>query len=161
MTAPATDLIATPHGEAPSVTSTVPEAPQVLETAAELAQIDDRPVELVLIPEWHRAVRVRAFSASDRDSLEGETMVASKKPGEPSTVRYQDFRARLATRAIVDAKGDRLFRDDQWEQLAVKSAAALDRICTVALRLSRMGTDDIEKLVGESPAARPSASPTA
>src|SRR6266481_4634258 len=85
-----------------------PHETPVIESPAAIAAIDDRPSELVLIPEWRGAVYVRALSGTDRDSLEAETLEQGK-PGQPAKVRSQDFRARLAVRAIVTRQGARLF----------------------------------------------------
>lgn len=145
--------------EVPPTTAPAPPQTPIFETLEAIVGVEDRPMELVMIPEWRGGVRVRAFASSDRDSLEGESM-AHTRPGQKAEFRYQDFRARVAVRAIVDAKGDRVFQDADWSKIAGKSAAALDRIAEVALRLSRMGQADVDKIVGESDAARPFASPT-
>lgn len=134
--------------------------PQILETSDAILALDDRPQELVLIPEWKGAVYVRALNGSDRDSLEAETLEPPAQ-GRPATVRHQDFRARLCVRAVVRRDGSRLFQDSDWPTLATRSAAALDRIAEAAVRLSRMGQQDVDRLMGESAAARPYASPTA
>ena len=159
MTAPEPEPLATPDITPPPAEAPAPKELPVVESPAAIAAIDDRPSELVLIPEWKSAVYVRALNGSDRDSLEAETLEQAK-PGQAPKVRHQDFRAKLAVRSIVTRAGVRVFQDAEWPTLAAKSGAALDRICTVAVQLSGIGREDLERLMGESGAARPSASPT-
>ncbi len=53
-------------------------------------------------------------------------------------------------RSIVDEGGNRVFRDQDAALLQRKSASALMRLFNVASRLSGVGDDDVEELVGNS-----------
>ncbi len=120
---------------------------------------DDRPMERVNVPEWGGAVFVRGMTATERDSFEAETL-QDRGNGEIQ-VRYLDMRAKLAVRSIVDSAGNRIFKDEEFGVLSGRAASALDRIFTVAMRLSKISKSDVDKMMGELNAARPSASPSA
>jgi len=51
-------------------------------------------------------------------------------------------------RTVCDEEGERLFTDSQIQQLGGKSAAALDRLYSVAARLSAITKSDEDELLG-------------
>ena len=55
-------------------------------------------------------------------------------------------RARLAALTIIDEKGQRLFTDEDVQVLGEKSASALDRVYTVAIRLNGFTDQDVKDL---------------
>ena len=66
----------------------------------------------------------------------------------------ENVRARLCLLCLVDENGDRLFQEEDTFPLGGKSAAALDRIFTVAQRLNGLRDQDVDELAGESSAAQ-------
>jgi hypothetical protein len=109
-------------------------------TRDEILQAADIQYEDVDVPEWGGTVRVRSLTGAERDALEGS--IAELEGLEI----YKNFRARLVTRAVVDETGKRLFSDKDIERLGEKSGAALDRVFSVAQRLSGLTKADIEEL---------------
>lgn len=106
---------------------------------------DDRAWEDVEVPEWGGTVRVRELSGTERDKFEGGFVGKNGKD-----VKYEEFRARLAGLSMVDEAGKRLFRTDaEVKRLGEKSAAALQRVVDVAVRLSGLSEDDVAELTGE------------
>ncbi len=61
-----------------------------------------------------------------------------------------DMRSKLVARSIVDEAGKRIFGDGDIKALSGKSAAVLDRLFTVASRLSGMSQDDVDELAKNS-----------
>lgn len=126
---------------------------------ADILGAKDLPTEDVAVPEWGGTVRVRSLKGHERDLLEAETATA---PGTPAQ-RLTHLRARIAALAIVGEDGKRVFDDTDILALSNKSAAALDRVFTVARRLAGMSQEDVEELKKTSspgPAvSSPSASP--
>ncbi len=112
-----------------------------------LAQ-DDLKTEDVQIPEWDGAwVRVRTLNASERDWFESTTV---QRNGKKVTTNLQNIRARLCLLCLVDETGARLFQEEDEFPLGGKSAAALDRIFTVAQRLNGLRDEDVDELAKNS-----------
>lgn len=102
--------------------------------------------EIVPVPEWGGEVWVRSLSGSERDAFEA-SIVEFK--GKKTAVKIQNIRAKLAALTMVDSDGPkakRLFSDADVLILGKKSASALDRVYTVAQRLSGISDEDIEEL---------------
>ena len=107
----------------------------------------DLPREMVTVPEWGGMVYVRTMTGGERDAWE-----LSLTDGEKRNL--SNVRARLAVLVMVDEFGARLFRDDQADALGEKSAAALDRIFDVAIRLNKLSQQDVEDLEKNSVAGQ-------
>jgi hypothetical protein len=61
---------------------------------------------------------------------------------------------------MVDENGERLFQEEDTFPLGGKSAAALDRIFTVAQRLNGLRDEDVEELAKNSSGDQSEDSPT-
>lgn len=119
---------------------------------AEILAQDDLKYEDIQVPEWGGAwVRVRTLNASERDRFEASTVT---RKGKNVTTNLENIRARLCLLCLVDENGERLFQEEDTFPLGGKSAAALDRIFTVAQRLNGLRDADVEELAGESNAAQ-------
>lgn len=112
---------------------------------------DDLPRELVAVPEWGGDVYVRTLTGTERDAFEAASLrvtgTGKKRKTEANTV---NFRSRLAVLVCSDEQGQRIFKDEDAGVLGRKSAAALDRIADVALRLNHMTEDAVEDAEGNS-----------
>jgi len=102
----------------------------------------DLPMESLNVPEWGGTVHVRVMTGAERDAFEASLIAGGGK------TNVANVRARLAVLCICDESGQRLFGDDDVTPLGQKSAAALDRIFTVAQRINHIGAHDIEDLAG-------------
>ena len=113
-------------------------------TADEILKADDLATEDVDVPEWGGKVRICTLRARDRDAYEASII----KVDVHNNVRqdYNNMRAKLLARTIVDEAGKRLFTDQQIEALGDKSAAAMDRCFSVASRLNAVSNSDLEEL---------------
>lgn len=112
----------------------------------DIEEADDLATEDVEVPEWGGTVIVRALAGVERDAYEAEIFVAPKVPGMAPEMNLQNLRAKLAARTMVDQEGKRLFSDKDVVSLGLKSAAALDRVFSVAQRLSRLSNRDVQEL---------------
>jgi hypothetical protein len=114
-----------------------------------LAQ-DDLKYEDIEIPEWGGAwVRVRALSAYQRDRFEADTVT---RKGKNVTTNLENIRARLCLLCLIDPEtNEQLFQEEDTFPLGGKSAAALDRIFTVAQRLNGLREADVEELAANFP----------
>lgn len=108
-------------------------------TRDQIFAASDLTSEVVNVPEWGGEVFVRALTGDERDKFE-YAMTEDRKKGKVN------IRAALAARAICDASGARLFTDADIPALGGKSSAGLDRIFTVAARLSGITSSDVEEL---------------
>jgi len=105
--------------------------------------VQDVVTEIVEVPEWGGAVRVRGLTGAERDAFEGEVI---HRNGRDVTTNTRNMRARLVVLSVVDEAGNRLFGFPDIEALGAKSARALDRIFSVAMRLSGLRDEDVEDL---------------
>lgn len=110
----------------------------------------DLKTEDVEVQEWGGAVRVRTLTGRERDAFEASL---AKGEGRDRKTDLANLRAKLVGLCLVDEKGDRLFEDAEVEMLGAKSAAALDRVFSVAQRLNGLSGEDVEALAKNSGAA--------
>lgn len=117
-----------------------------LSRAAILAH-EDLAIEDVDVPEWGGTVRVRAMTAAERDAWEVSLLGPEDSDGERKQ-SFDNIRAKLIARTVVDDQGNRLFTDADVAALGKKSAVPLVRLYTVATRLSRIRKQDVEAMKG-------------
>jgi len=110
----------------------------------------DHKTEDVDVPEWGGTVRVRTMTGRERDAFEASL---AKGEGKDRKTDLVNLRARLAGLCMVGEDGQRLFTDAEVEALGDKTAAALDRVFSVAQRLNGMTAQDVEDLAKNSGAA--------
>ena len=106
---------------------------------SEILEADDLPRELVEVPEWGGALYVRTMTGSERDAFEA-AILGKNNAG------FKNIRARLTALTTTDEAGNRLFEEGEVDALGKKSAAALDRVFSVAQRLNSMTQQDVEDL---------------
>lgn len=122
----------------------------------QIFSVVDFTTEDVEVPEWGGVVRVAGLTGYERDRLEASVVGKTGK-----ALNLANFRARLCALAIVDDSGTRVFSDMDVSGLGAKSAAALERVFSVAQRLSGLSDEDVENLTGESEPGQSSLSITA
>lgn len=103
----------------------------------------DLRAEVVPVPEWGGDVRIQGMMGCDRNSLLGESATSD-------VPRYSNWYGRVLVRCIVDEKGQRIYQDADAEALGRKNALVLERLFTVAARLSALAEADVEELAKNS-----------
>lgn len=109
----------------------------------EILGADDRRYEIVEVPEWGGAVKLRSLNGAERDDFEAKSVVGK---ADNQRVNYRNMRARLVALTAVDEHDAPLFHQSDVIKLGSKSAAALDRCFDVARRLSGIGDEDVKEL---------------
>lgn len=109
----------------------------------DILKAKDITTEEVDVPEWGGTVFVRGLSGRQRDVFEATLLERRGRRMVPNTA---NIRAKLVAWTVVDEDGKRLFTDTEADELGEKSASAMDRIYTVASRLSGLGEEDLEDL---------------
>lgn len=112
-------------------------------TRDQILEAHDLGTEEVKVPEWGGSVLVKAMNGMERDKFEA-SMIEGR--GKKQRTNFENMRARLVALAVVDDKGERLFSDADVAALGKKSAAALDRVFTVAQRLNGITAEDVDDL---------------
>lgn len=107
----------------------------------------DLQYEDVEVPEWGGTVRLRGLTGSERDEFEAGIV---RRRGRDVEANLQNIRAKLVSLAAVDEDGKRLFSEADVAALGRKSARALDRLFSVAQRLSGLTDNDVEELAKNS-----------
>lgn len=123
-------------------------------TRDQIAKIDDLRKESVDVPEWGGSVLVRELNGRERDMLE-TTMLAGGAGRNVDNVR-----ARVVAMTVVDEAGKQVFTLKDIEMLGQKSARAVGRIYSAAMRLSTMEPKDIEDTAKKSEPAQGEDSPS-
>jgi hypothetical protein len=103
----------------------------------------DIVTELVPVPEWGGDVYVKGMTGAERDKFESGIV---EQRGKSQSINMANVRAKLASLTVCDEKGKRLFTEADVQALSQKSAAALQRVFSVAQRLSGIGDADVEEL---------------
>ena len=122
----------------------------------EILNAQDLPREEVKVPEWGGSVFVLTLTGAQRDAFEQSIM--EKKGSKTREANLRNIRAKLASMAICDEAGKRMFSDAEAEALGAKSAKALDRIFEAAQRLNGLSNEDVEDLAKNSEGAPSGAS---
>lgn len=105
--------------------------------------------EEVNVPEWGGVVFVRELMANEADTFEMsirplETNQNGNKADPAQMAR--NFRAKIVVASCVDEQGNKLFTDADVTELGKMSRKALDRVATVAMRLSGYSAPEQETL---------------
>lgn len=106
-------------------------------TKDQILEAADLKSEVVEVPEWGGAVRVRTMTGFDRDAF--ETSMVTIAPDGTRQADLTNVRAKLVALTLVDEANNRLFDVADIPRLALKSAAALERVFDVAQRLNGIG----------------------
>jgi hypothetical protein len=109
----------------------------------------DLPGETVAVPEWGGSVKVRGMTGADRSLWMKQTM---QQQGDEFVFNPIGSEILLVALCVVDGEGKPLFTPADVEALGAKSSAALDRIHTVASRLSGTTAEAAETAVKNSEA---------
>lgn len=124
--------------------------------AAILAK-DTRPSEKVEVPAWGTTVTVRGLSGRDRDAFEATCRKRVGKKFEPDV---DNVRAKLLVQCLYDAAGQRIFQDDDAEELGGQAASVLEPLVRAAQRLSGLEDEDVKELAENLAGAPAAASPS-
>ena len=116
-------------------------------TREQILAAKDVATERVNVPEWGGEVIVRGLTGRNRDRFEA-LMTANK-----GNAMLDNACALMAAWCVVDENGQRLFTDEDVEQLGEKNARILVQLFQVAGRLSGTNQDDIKEMIKNSEAA--------
>ena len=119
-------------------------------TAEQIGAADDRRFEDVPVPEWGGTVRIASMSGTDRNAYQKQMVVLGSN-GRPQGVDLADQYARLLSKCLVGEDFRRLYvTDKQVTALGAKNGAVLERLATVAKRVSGLGEEAVQDAAGKS-----------
>lgn len=127
------------------------------------AVTDDLNSENVTVPEWGGIeLVVRELNMHDRNVYLQSGMERVEVAGGFEFIPVQDpmREARLVILTTFDADGVRVFEDDDLERLGARSSSAVDRLATVATRLSGIGPKAADEAGKDSEPTPSSTSPS-
>jgi len=114
-------------------------------TLQEIMAAQDRtPIEID-VPEWGGAVYVVGMSGDDRDRFDSSWGAKLSASNEDGPIDMAGLRSLVVSKTLCDADGVLLIqRESEVTQLGRKSSAALDKIFSLACKLSGidLGDDD-------------------
>ena len=108
-------------------------------TAEQILAADDLGLLEVKVKEWGGSVFIRVMTVGELDAYQRE-WIGKKETG------VDNFRAKFLARCLCDDKGQRLFTDEQIEQLAKKSAKVVSRLFDKAAAHNAITEKDVEEL---------------
>jgi hypothetical protein len=108
-------------------------------TADQILAADDLGLLKVDVKEWGGEVFIRVMTVGELDAYQKE-WVGKKEVG------VDNFRTKFLARCLCDDKGQRLFTDEQIEQLASKSAKVVSRLFDKAAAHNAITEKDVEEL---------------
>ena len=108
-------------------------------TKEQILAADDMGLLEVQVPEWGGSVFVRVMTVGERDSYENDWMVNKSKG-------VDNFRSKFLQRVLCDEKGELLFKANEIELLAKKSARITIRVWEAAMKHNALSDDDVEEL---------------
>lgn len=112
----------------------------------QILQAKDLVTEAVEVPEWGGSVLVKSLTGAERDQYESAIV---EQKGRDTKLNMRNARARLVALSVVDEEGKRLFSPNDVSLLGAKSAAALQRVFNVSMRLSGISAEDVRELTEE------------
>lgn len=126
-------------------------------TKDQILEANDLQSEPVHVQEWGGSVRVRTMTGADRDAFEA-SMITTLSDGTRKP-NMANMRAKLVALTVVDEAGNRVFDVTDVDRLALKSAAALERVFNAAQRINGLGAQ-AEETAAKNSVAGLSASST-
>lgn len=111
---------------------------------ARILAANDTKLEKVPVPEWGDDVYIKTLSGTERDIFEEAY----------SSEKMKNFRARFLVLTLCDEAGQRLFSDDEIDQLGKKSAFVINRLFEKAWSLNAFRDADVEALGKDSPSGQ-------
>lgn len=103
-------------------------------TRDQIIQAQDIHIEEVQVPEWGGSVHVKGMNGLERDRFEQTWLRAKSSDGDGANLS-----ALIVCMCACDEDGKPLFTSADIPMIARKSAAGLERITSVASRLSGLG----------------------
>lgn len=118
-----------------------------------ILEADDIGEEILDVPEWGTKLLIKGMNGKERANFLKRSMNID---GE---VAFDRFYPELVIATAHDPEsGDKIFEAADRDPLNTKSGAALERIATVAQRLSGLGSSDVEVVKGNSASSQSNAS---
>lgn len=116
------------------------QAPRLL-SVEEILNAQDLAEEIVEVPEWGGAVKVKAFTKARQQELREAARVAGEIDGN-----------RLEMQMFIYGVVEPRFAADQYELVRAKCALALDRVLRVISRLNNLNPEAIDAAKAAFPA---------
>lgn len=122
-------------------------------TREQIDAIDDLTVKMieVEVPEWGGSVFIRPMTVSELDDY-SNAVVRAKAKG------LSDFRSKLVAYCLCDAKGERLYSDEEIQLIARHNAVVVNRLYEASDALNDISPRKVEAVAGNSPAGQPESS---
>lgn len=106
-----------------------------------IKKVSDCKLERVPVPEWGGDVFMKTLSGTERDQFEDG--YAEQK--------MKNFRSRFLVLTLCNESGERLFGDDEAQELGSKSSIVLNRLFEKGWALNAFRTEDVDALGNDLP----------
>ena len=102
---------------------------------------DDLDVQEVEVSEWGGSVLIRPFTIADREKFEGW---GDKSRGAKGKRTGNELLCFMITASVVDEQGNRVFTDNDVEQLKEKNSSVIDYLAKEIQKLNGISEDKEE-----------------
>lgn len=101
--------------------------------------------EMVFVPQWDCEIEVRELNGGQRAKFMEKTMTVDSK-GE-TQINIANMNLEIALLSCYDPEtGERVFKEEDRQALQTASAAAIDVVAQVGLRLSALNGQVVEEI---------------
>ena len=91
------------------------------------------PLDTVAVPEWRTEIKVRRLDDIERAAWISASFDEHGRPREGGGALL------LVAMCMADGAGNRVYGDDELDELAAKNADALARVAAAAMKLNEIG----------------------
>lgn len=99
----------------------------------------------VHVKEWNLDVYVRVMSVGERDDWELAWIDIRNKGVE----KFRNFRAFYLVRTLCDENGERIWKDDETDEVATLDGSVMGELFDVAQKHNKLSEADVVELAGE------------
>lgn len=125
-----------------------------------ILQAQDFEKEEVDIPEWGGSVFIRSMTVAASDVIQllfirlgGGELAANQNGSIRDPDALKGLKVAMVSRCLCDEKGELIFNDNEGRAiLETKSNVVMDRLYDVAMRINKMGDDEVEQEKKDLPA---------
>jgi hypothetical protein len=103
---------------------------------AKILAAKDSKIEKISVPEWGGDLCLKVLTGTDRDMFEEQY----------SSEKMKNFRSRFLVLCMCDEKGERMFTEEEVDDLGKKSAKVIAKVFDAAWELNAFRNEDIERL---------------
>ncbi len=118
------------------------------EIRSRILSAKDAKTEKLEIEEWNVTVWIHSLKYGERNRLLLKSGLGTKTTGELDVDQINNFIMSLVVATTRDEDGNKVFTKDDIKELETRNSETIDRIATIATRLSGLGAEGRAQIKG-------------